>query len=265
MNECNKTYTEDKNKRHFNACDDEEDSDDRDEEESILHALHFAVGNICRQEEQNDDKLEEEEEEEEDNPDNAPFKKLKMSKSSIRTLTQMTYHYATKCLSKDLVAFSKHANRKTITVDDVKLVARKNPRGLLDALEGFCENTSEFHKREQKRNDIIMGNGTATVRDRRSVDKIMLVGIENESDSDDSSTDSLLENEKHRRRKQSSDSSEVGIQVNIRESSSTSSAGTSKSSRSCSSDNSVLPRKKRVNIRSASARCAIDLLNSESE
>ena len=40
---------------------------------------------------------------------------LQTSKDAIEALTQMTFHYATKCLAKDLVAFCKHANRKTIT------------------------------------------------------------------------------------------------------------------------------------------------------
>jgi len=107
---------------------------------ALRNALHFAVGNICREEEENG---------EEGTP--------RMSKEAINTLTQMTYHYATKCLATDLIAFSQHANRKTLTVDDVKLVARKNPRGLMHSLEGFCDHQSSTI-RDQKMNDFMNNN-----------------------------------------------------------------------------------------------------------
>ena len=56
-----------------------------------------------------------------------------MTKSAIQTLTELTYLYATTTLANDLVAFSHHANRRTINPDDVLLVARKNE----DLLKGL--------------------------------------------------------------------------------------------------------------------------------
>lgn len=77
---------------------DSEDDDDFQRSSGDLHnALHLAVGNICRRE------------------DTAAAQAPQTSKDAIEALTQMTFHYATKCLAKDLVAFCKHANRKTIT------------------------------------------------------------------------------------------------------------------------------------------------------
>lgn len=94
------------------------------EERDIRAALHFAVGRICR-----------EEQDDESGRENAP----RMSSRAIAALTELTYQYATTSLASDLVCFSKHANRRTINVDDVKLVARKNPERLLASLERFCD------------------------------------------------------------------------------------------------------------------------------
>lgn len=111
-------------------------SNSNSEENSILKALHYAVGNICR-----------EEESAEQNQATAirigssSSTTTVMSREAIEALTQMTYHYATTCLAQDLASFCRHGNRKTIKVDDVMLVARKNPGGfLLDSLASFREN-----------------------------------------------------------------------------------------------------------------------------
>jgi hypothetical protein len=213
-----------------------------DKQEEILHALHFAVGNICRSSgDGGGDGVIEEEDSVKDNN-----RKLPMSKSSIRTLTQMTYHYATKCLAKDLAAFSKHANRKTITVDDVKLVARKNPRGLMDAIEGFCEHSSESNTRERKRNDF-MGSNKANVKNKRRLkeNRPMMFNIGTydatrrgsilSDDDGESSTDNLLlQGEKKIWRKHESFSEESSQQLqmewnlgNIASSSSSSSSSSS--------------------------------------
>jgi len=92
------------------------------ETDNIRSALHYAVGEICL--------AEEEEEEEED---------VTMTSEAIHALTELVYQYTTTSLANDLQCFSKHANRRrTITVDDVKLVARKDKR-LHASLERFCE------------------------------------------------------------------------------------------------------------------------------
>ena len=110
------------------------------ENDAILKALHFAVGNICR-----------EEEESEKEHSSGATDLITMNRGAIETLTQLTFHYATKSLSTDLIAFRNHAGRKTISVEDVKLVARKNPRGLMDSLEGFCEQQESTISRKEKK------------------------------------------------------------------------------------------------------------------
>ena len=64
-----------------------------------------------------------------------------MTKSAIQTLTELTYLYATTSLANDLVAFSVHANRRTITPDDVLLVARRNEE-LLTKLKDFASSSN---------------------------------------------------------------------------------------------------------------------------
>lgn len=232
-----------------------QDLEFNDEQEEILHALHFAVGNICRSGGDGGDGVVEEEDSVKDNN-----RKLPMSKSSIRTLTQMTYHYATKCLAKDLAAFSKHANRKTITVDDVKLVARKNPRGLMDAIEGFCEHSSESNIRERKRNDF-MGSNKANVKNKRrfkenrpmmfdtGTDEDATRSILSSDDDDDgeSSTDNLLlQGEKKIWRKHKSSFSEESSQQ-LQMEWNLGNIASSSSSSSSSSDESTEKKDKRQN------------------
>lgn len=60
-----------------------------------------------------------------------------MSSDAIVALSELVYQYATTCLSSDLVLFSKHAGRRTVQPDDVMLVARKDPDGLLAKLRAF--------------------------------------------------------------------------------------------------------------------------------
>lgn len=97
-----------------------------DEDHSILSALQFSVGKICHEQQSNSSSA------------SSDSKKTKMSPEAISVLTELTYQYVTRSLANDLVAFSLHANRKTVNVDDVKLVARKDPHRLLPELERFC-------------------------------------------------------------------------------------------------------------------------------
>lgn len=89
------------------------------DDDAVRSALHFAVGRVCHEEESGQG--------------------AKMTSEAIAALTELTYQYATTSLALDLVSFSSHANRRTISVDDVKLVLRKDPDGLLANLEHFCE------------------------------------------------------------------------------------------------------------------------------
>lgn len=259
-----------------------EDLEFDDEQEEILHALHFAVGNICRRVEQEEDGNDYDDDDDDAGGGGCGYdhrnKQLKMSKSSIRTLTQMTYHYATKCLAKDLSAFSKHANRKTITVDDVKLVARKNPRGLMDAIEGFCEHASESNIRERKRNKVHVVSNKRPLENK----SIYGIGTEDASISGESSTDNLLQGGTIWRKQGSSTGSSQQLQMewNIRDISSSSSS--SSSSNSCSDgftgnkgaqqEGNARERKhvfggdiSKKNSKQDPSELAIDLVDSESE
>lgn len=91
-----------------------------EEQDSMRSALQAAVAQICAEECQNEDSSQ------------------MMTKSAVQTLTELTYLYATTSLADDLVAFSQHANRRTITPDDVILVGRKNPDNLLSKLKNFA-------------------------------------------------------------------------------------------------------------------------------
>eukprot|EP00979_Chaetoceros_neogracilis_P010246 scaffold2408_cov279-Chaetoceros_neogracile.AAC.42 len=198
------------------------DSDDEEFQQSsgggkeLQNALHMAVGTICRQQDISTNDI------------TPAGPTPQTSNEAIECITQMTFHYATKCLAKDLVAFCKHANRKTITVDDVKLVARKNPRGLLDSLDGFCDNSTSNLK-ERKRTNIMgsnvnigMGvgiNNTAGGKQNNSKRDAMY----DDSSSDDG-LDALSRVIQSKRRKQSSDSSAgLGIDLQIGSSGSSSS------------------------------------------
>uniref|UniRef100_A0A7S0FNV1 Centromere protein S n=1 Tax=Minutocellus polymorphus TaxID=265543 RepID=A0A7S0FNV1_9STRA len=88
---------------------------------AIRSALHFAVGRICEREEDDDLDV-----------------GARMSSTAVSSLTELVYQYATTSLANDLVAFSKHAGRKTVTVDDVKLAIRKDKK-THDSLGRFCE------------------------------------------------------------------------------------------------------------------------------
>jgi histone H3/H4 len=60
------------------------------------------------------------------------------SSQAIKALAELTFQFATTSLSQDLDAFSSHANRKRITLDDVKLVLRKSSENL-SRLQDYCE------------------------------------------------------------------------------------------------------------------------------
>ena len=103
---------------------------------NLQSSLHYAIGKLCLQEDENDsfkNTL---------NNNVAETPSVKTSSSAIATLTEMAFYYITKNLSNDLHAFSSHGNRKVITVDDVKLVLRKDQR-LSGMLQTFCDENCE--------------------------------------------------------------------------------------------------------------------------
>ena len=102
-------------------------SDERD----MRAALQHAVALVCVKEEMLDESSH-------------------MSTQAVAALSELVYQYATTCLSNDLLSFSIHANRRTITVEDVLLVARKDPQGLLAKLEAFVEQEKLSSRKENK-------------------------------------------------------------------------------------------------------------------
>ncbi len=137
--------------------DDEFTSNTPFEKQQLLKSLHYTVGKICQDVEHNHQEQEtklnssvtspsRQENSGRRNKDREE-KSPRMSKTAISCLTEMTFHYVSECLGPDLIAFSRHGNRKTITFDDVKLVARKNPGGdLLESLESVRDNQQNQNK-----------------------------------------------------------------------------------------------------------------------
>jgi len=97
------------------------DIDAAKDDGAVRSALHFAVGRMCEREEDDDLDV-----------------GARMNATAVSSLTELVYQYATTSLANDIVAFSKHAGRKTVTVDDVKLAIRKDKR-TYDSLCRFCE------------------------------------------------------------------------------------------------------------------------------
>uniref|UniRef100_A0A7S4KBQ9 Centromere protein S n=1 Tax=Odontella aurita TaxID=265563 RepID=A0A7S4KBQ9_9STRA len=93
----------------------------KNDDDAVRSALHYAVGRICQEEESGQEDC------------------AQMTSEAISALTELVYQYTTTSLANDLVSFSRHANRRTITVDDVKLILRKDPDGLLSSLDRLCE------------------------------------------------------------------------------------------------------------------------------
>lgn len=115
------------------------------EERDMRAALQHAVALVCVKEEMLDDSSQ-------------------MSTQAVTALSELVYQYATTCLSNDLISFSRHANRRTITAEDVLLVARKDPQGLLVKLEAFAEREKLSSGRKENK-------GTATARPASSKKK----------------------------------------------------------------------------------------------
>ncbi len=82
-------------------------------------ALQFHVGEIAKQELET----------------NGAQGILPLSGAAVATLTEMSLSWI-EIIAKDLRDFSRHAKRKVVTTDDVKLLARKVPR-IHQAIEAF--------------------------------------------------------------------------------------------------------------------------------
>jgi histone H3/H4 len=137
------------------------------EERDIRAALQYAVAQICMEEEMSD-------------------ASTHMSSQAVAALSELVYQYSTKCLSNDLIAFAKHASRRTITLDDVQLVARKDPEGLQCKLVSFAKREKlSSGKKETKRDSPPAVAATPVTERMRAFQERLKKGI----DSSDSATD----------------------------------------------------------------------------
>ena len=128
--------------------DDDDDVLQKKEEDELFESLQYAVGSICQMvDDSNDDGV-----------------VVGMSWNAIRTLTELVYNYTTNIMSQDLVSFSEHANRKTITLDDVKLMARKNPANLYNQLQELnrYDTTTETMMKQKKKQHSKLPSPTTT-------------------------------------------------------------------------------------------------------
>ena len=83
-----------------------------------------------------------------------------MTAGGLNSLTELAYQYTTQIMSKDLLLYSQHAHRKTITIADVKLIAaRKNPRNLVHLLQTYCDRNKNNDTNRNKNNDGSGGGG----------------------------------------------------------------------------------------------------------
>ena len=187
------------------------------EDMELQSSLHFAVGQICLSVEREIETAQDDEMEsfpsrtdnyltaEVSSPQNKhssiPNTYARMSTDAITTLTELTYHYVTTSLSNDLVSFSQHAHRRTIQVDDVKLIARKDSK-LLDALNAFEErhlcgggNISVITK-NIKTPKIPQKNSITSFLKERSKKSLIEIDLEESSSSSSTSSSSSLSNTK---------------------------------------------------------------------
>mmetsp|Transcript_4812 Transcript_4812/g.7833 ORF Transcript_4812/g.7833 Transcript_4812/m.7833 type:complete len:113 (+) Transcript_4812:2-340(+) len=92
----------------------------RKSDEALRSSLQFAVGEICE------------------------FEGGKpLAGSAVSSLTEVVLQL-TQGLAVDLKAFSAHANRRTVTADDVKLAARRDPN-MLAAFTAVLEQENNNH------------------------------------------------------------------------------------------------------------------------
>ncbi|KAL7482568.1 hypothetical protein ACHAW6_008241 [Cyclotella cf. meneghiniana] len=139
--------------------DDNNNSDHVDESliESIRSALHFAVGNVCKEQDRitsNDNNRD----------DTAKTPSFTMSPSAIASLTDLTFHYSTTLLANDLLSFSSHAGRKAVKAEDVMLMARKDKTGIGVELK---RKMKEIHARGGRNHKNARGEGNNQEKAKR--------------------------------------------------------------------------------------------------
>ena len=120
----------------------------------VRTALHLDVGKICRAEDAK---------EKESSADGNTNPSFTMNKEAIVALTDLTYHYSTSLLAKDLLTFSKHAKRQTVKTDDVLLMARKD-KGMAAELKRIMADNLDIYTDATKKKSKRGNNGAAQMR-----------------------------------------------------------------------------------------------------
>ncbi|KAI4902102.1 hypothetical protein NFI96_013179 [Prochilodus magdalenae] len=80
-------------------------------------AVHYTVGKLCQQVAEDHEK--------------------EISRQTVAAIAEITFRQCD-IFAKDLEAFARHAKRQTVTVDDVKLIARRST-----ALSNYIQQKSE--------------------------------------------------------------------------------------------------------------------------
>jgi histone H3/H4 len=137
------------------------------EERDLRAALQHAVAQVCLEEEMSDSSS------------------AHMSAQAVAALSELVYQYATTCLSYDLVAFSKHANRRTITLEDVLLMARKDPK-LQEKLQAFVKRQEQSGKEKSAKKTTNKASTSPAITQRmKEMQSRLGKGIDSSSDDDD--------------------------------------------------------------------------------
>ncbi|XP_028262326.1 centromere protein S [Parambassis ranga] len=99
-------------------------SDPNETRQRLKAAVHYTVGRLCQKTGQD--------------------LRVEFSRQVIAAITETTYRQCD-IFAKDLEAFARHAKRSTVSVEDVKLLARRSK-----ALSNYIQNKSEELTQEQK-------------------------------------------------------------------------------------------------------------------
>ncbi|XP_063291757.1 centromere protein S [Pelobates fuscus] len=114
------------------------ESPEENQKQRLKAAVHYTVGCLCQ--------------------DVADEKDIQFSKQAVAAISEITFRQF-ETFAKDLELFARHAKRTTITMDDVKLLARRS-RPLY---EHICERSegivSTNHELKERKKSLAVGRG----------------------------------------------------------------------------------------------------------
>ena len=134
-------------------------------------ALQFHVGEIAKQELET----------------NGAQGILPLSGAAVATLTEMSLSWI-EIIAKDLRDFSRHAKRKVVTTDDVKLLARKVPR-IHQAIEAFEARHLQKDGGKKPNASGTSNRKVSSGRPKRSLDEDIEIEDEDEDEDEDKDED----------------------------------------------------------------------------